>query len=179
MEKNIEVEVRSFIDDEQFEKIKSILDIDFEFVGKLNEVTIYFSGDKDLRIRKNEDGAFLILKSGKIHDDSREEFEVGFDARDFDVMIQLLKNLGYEIEIQWFRERSEYKKVDIKVLLDNTKGYGKILELEEMVKPGQEEDARARLLDLINNLGVSDITTKEDFNNRFEYYKENWKNLIA
>lgn len=179
MKKNIEVEVRSFISDGQFEKIKSILDIDFEFIGKLSEVTVYFSGEKDLRIRKSEDGAFLILKEGKIHDDSRKEFEIRFNIEDFDLMIELLKALGYEVEIQWFRERLEYKKNDIKVLLDDTKGYGKILELEEMVELGQEEDARARLLDLINNLGVSDITTKEDFNNKFEYYKENWKNLIA
>jgi predicted adenylyl cyclase CyaB len=179
MEKNIEVEMRSFISDAQFEKVKSILDIDFEFIGKLSEVTVYFSGEKDLRIRKSEDGAFLILKEGKIHDDARKEFEIRFNIEDFDLMIELLKALGYEVEIQWFRERLEYKKNDARVLLDDTKGYGKILELEEMVESGQEGDARKRLLDLIGDLGISEITTKEEFNKKFEYYKENWKNLIA
>lgn len=179
MEKNIEVEVRSFISDEQFERIKSILDIDFEFVGKLSEVTVYFSREKDLRIRKSEDGAFLILKEGKIHDDARKEFEIRFNIEDFDLMIELLKALGYEVEIQWFRERLEYKKNDIRVLLDDTKGYGKIIELEEMVGSGQEGDSSKRLADLISDLGISEITTKEEFNKSFEYYKENWKNLIA
>lgn len=179
MSKDIEVEVRSFVDDEQFLLVKSRLDIDFDFIGRLNEITVYFSGEKDLRLRKNEEGVFLILKEGKIHDDSRKEFEIRFGAEDFDKMIQLLKGLGYEVEIKWFRERLEYRKENISVLLDDTKGYGKILELEEMTESGRELESKNRLEEMIKNLGVSKITSKEEFGQRFEYYKNNWKSLIA
>ncbi|MFA7169756.1 MAG: CYTH domain-containing protein [Candidatus Paceibacterota bacterium] len=178
MNKNIEVEVRSFVDEAQFENIKNILDEDYEFVKDLREITVYFSGEKDLRMRKNETEAFIILKEGKIHDDFRKEFEVRIDKDDFDNMAELFQRLGYEIEIEWQRNRLEYKNADMKVLLDNTKGYGKILELEKMVGIGSENEAHSLLTKEINKFGIARITSKEEFNEKFEYYKKNWKTLI-
>jgi predicted adenylyl cyclase CyaB len=178
MSKNIEVEVRSFVDEGQFENIKNILDRDYEFVKELKETTVYFSGEKDLRMRKNETEAFVILKEGKIHDDFRKEFEVRIDKDDFGNMAELFQGLGYEIEIEWQRNRLEYKNGDMKILLDDTKGYGKILELEKMVEGGNEDEAHLLLIEEINRLGISKITSKEEFNEKFEYYKQNWKTLI-
>ncbi|MFA7170862.1 MAG: class IV adenylate cyclase [Candidatus Paceibacterota bacterium] len=178
MSKNIEVEVRSFVDEGQFENIKNILDRDYEFVKELKETTVYFSGEKDLRMRKNETEAFVILKEGKIHDDFRKEFEVRIDKDDFGNMAELFQGLGYEIEIEWQRNRLEYKNADMKVLLDDTKGYGKILELEKMVEEGNEDKAHSLLAEEISKFGIAKITSKEEFNEKFEYYKQNWKILI-
>lgn len=178
MSKNIEVEVRSFIDDGQYEDIKAILEKDFEFVKELDETTVYFSGEKDLRMRKNETEAFVILKEGKIHDDFRKEFEVRIDRDDFDNMTELFRALGYEIEIEWLRRRLEYKNADMKVLLDDTRGYGKILELEKMVEGGSEKAAHGELMEEMRKFGIGEITPKEEFNEKFGYYKKNWKNLI-
>lgn len=178
MSKNIEVEVRSFVDDEQFECVKKMLDKDFEFVKELKEVTVYFSGEKDLRMRKNETQAFVILKEGKIHDDFRKEFEIKIDRNDFDNMVELFQGLGYEIEIEWQRNRLEYRSADMKILLDDTKGYGRILELEKMVEEGNESEAHDELLEEMETLGVQKITSKDEFNDKFEYYKKNWKQLI-
>jgi len=178
MSKDIEVEVRSFVDDEQFENIKNNLDKGCEFVKELKETTVYFSGEKDLRMRENETEAFVILKEGKIHDDSRKEFEVKIAKDDFNNMAELFQSLGYEIEIEWQRNRLEYKNGDMKILLDDTKGYGKILELEKMVEGGNEDEAHLLLIEEINRLGISKITSKEEFNEKFEYYKQNWKTLI-
>jgi len=178
MSKNIEVEVRSFVDEGQFENIKNILDRDYEFVKELKETTVYFSGEKDLRMRKNETEAFVILKEGKIHDDFRKEFEVRIDKDDFGNMAELFQGLGYEIEIEWQRNRLEYKNADMKVLLDDTKGYGKILELEKMVEEGNEDKAHSLLAEEISKFGIAKITSKEEFNEKFEYYKQNWKTLI-
>lgn len=176
--KNIEVEVRSFVDDVQFSNIKNILDRDFEFTKELREVTVYFSGEKDLRMRKNEDGAYVILKEGKIHDDFREELEIKIDKKDFNDMIKLFRSLGFEIEIEWRRSRLEYRNAEMKLLLDDTEGYGKILELEQMVEEGKEKESYEMLLGEIKKLGVKQITSKQEFNEKFEYYKKNWKDLI-
>jgi predicted adenylyl cyclase CyaB len=178
MSKNIEVEVRSFVDDEQFERIKNILDSDFEFVKELKEVTVYFSGEKDLRMRKNDTEAFVILKEGKIHDDFRKEFEVNIEKQDFENMVELFRSLGYEIEIEWQRNRLEYKNANMKVLLDDTKGYGKILEIEKMVEEGSENDAHESLSAEMKKFSIDKMTSKEEFNEKFEYYKKNWKTLI-
>lgn len=176
--KNIEVEARSFITDEQFENAKEILDRDCEFVEKLNETTMYFSGEKDLRMRKNETGAFVIMKEGKIHDDFRKELEIRIDVNDFDDMAELFQSLGFAIEIEWRRNRLEYKKADMKILLDDTKGYGKILEIEKMAAAGSENEVHGALMEEMKAFGITDITSKKEFNEKFEYYKQNWQNLI-
>lgn len=170
--------MRSFVDDRQFSDLKNLLDKNFEFIKELEEVTVYFSGEKDLRMRKNQTEAFVILKEGKIHDDFRKEFEVRINRDDFDNMVALLESLGYEIEIEWFRNRREYEKGDMKVLLDDTKGYGKILELEKIVEEGQEDEAHRGLLEEMKEFGIEKVTSKEEFNEKFQYYKDNWKNLI-
>ena len=175
--KNIEVEVRSFIDDKQYSEILSKLRKGARFIKEIDEETVYFSGDKDLRLRRSEKEAFLILKEGEIHDDHRKEFEVKFDVFNFDNMENLLKSLGYKIEIKWFRKRLEFQQDDIKILLDDTKGYGKIIELEKMVQAG-EKKIHKRLKDKLKCFNI-EITSKKEFNKAFEYYKKNWKNLIA
>lgn len=177
-EKNIEVEVRSFVDDGQYEDIKNMLDTDFRFVKSLDEMTVYFSGDKDLRMRENGTEAFVILKEGKIHDDFRKEFEVRIERGGFDNMIELFQSLGYEIEIEWRRHRLEYEKSGMKALLDDTAGYGKILELEKLVEEGDESNAHEELLNEMQHFGIDKPTSKEDFNEKFEYYKKNWRTLI-
>lgn len=177
--KNIEVEARSFIDDEQYRAVKERLDSDAGLVRELDEVTVYFSGEKDLRMRKNASEAFVILKEGKLHDDFRKELEIRIDREDFDDMAELFRSLGHEIEIEWHRKRLEYKAGDMKVLLDDTEGYGKILELERMAEEGQEDATYQELLVEIGRFGVNQITPKEEFNQRFEYYKHNWRELIS
>ena len=175
-DKNIEVEVRSFIDNKQYSEILSKLQKNARFIKETDEETIYFSGKKDLRLRRNREEAFLILKEGKIHDDYRKEFEVKFNVSDFNNMKDLLKSLGCKIEIKWFRKRLKFQQDDIKILLDNTKGYGKIIELEKMVNTGKEKNAYQELKNKLKSFNVK-ITPKEEFNKAFEYYKNNWKNL--
>jgi|SRR5680860_337918 len=177
LQNNIEVEVRSFIDNEQYLNFLKKLKIEAEFMGELNEETVYFSGDQDLRLRRDLNDAYLILKKGKLHDSYREEFEIKIAVTDFESMQKLLEALGYQIEIIWLRKRMEFKQEDLKILLDDTKGYGKIIEIEKMVNDREKENVYEVLENKLMNLGVR-ITSKEDFNKAFEYYKKNWKSLI-
>ncbi len=178
MSKNIEVEVRSFITDEQYGSIRQRLDRDGVFVRELDEVTVYFTGERDLRMRRNATEAFVILKEGQLHDAWRKEFEIPIQREDFDDMVELLRGLGFEIEIEWHRRRREYEKDGMKLLLDDTAGYGKIIELEALAEETGAAAAHARLEGELAELGVAELTSKEEFGRRFEYYKENWKTLI-
>ena len=176
-EKNIEVEVRSLINDRQYSKMLSKLQKNARFTRETSEETVYFSGKKDLRLRRNKKEAFLILKEGEIHDDHRKEYEIKFSVSDFENMKKLFESLGYDIEIKWFRKRLEFKQDDIKILLDDTKGYGKIIELEKMVQAKEEKGVYEELENKLKSFNI-EITSKEEFNKAFEYYKKNWKNLI-
>ncbi|MCK5490592.1 MAG: class IV adenylate cyclase [Candidatus Pacebacteria bacterium] len=178
MEKcNIEVEVRSFITDDQYKILLSILRFNGEFIRELNEETIYFSGDKDLRLRRNKKDAYIIYKKGNLHDKFREEIEIKFETVDFEKMQNLFETLGYELEIKWLRKRLEFQQDDMKILLDDTMGYGKIIEIEKMVSAGEEDVTYAKLEKKLMKMGVK-ISTKEEFNYAFEYYKNNWRSLI-
>jgi adenylate cyclase class IV len=50
-----------------------------------------------LRIQKNSQFAKLWLKTGKIHNDCREELEIRFNRDDFDNLEKLLLKLGYQV----------------------------------------------------------------------------------
>ena len=98
--KNIEIEVRSFITKKEYEKLQRILKKEAKFIDSIEEETVYFEAkNKDLRLRKNEKEAFLILKEGKIHDDSREEIEVRIKRDDFSKIEKIFKRLGYRDKI--------------------------------------------------------------------------------
>ncbi|MCK5413205.1 MAG: CYTH domain-containing protein [Candidatus Pacebacteria bacterium] len=174
---NIEVEVRSFVTDDQYKNLLSRLNVNAELIKETNEETIYFSGDKDLRLRKDENSACIILKKGELHDNHREEFEIRINIEDFENTQKLFESLGYEIEIKWLRKRLEFKQDDVKILLDNTKGYGKIIEIEKMVSLGEEDETYTKLTKRLSKL-VDKISTKKEFDYAFEYYKKNWKTLI-
>ena len=174
---NIEVEARSFLTDSQYENLLIRLRIEAEFIREIDEETVYFFGEQDLRMRRNKDEAYLILKKGKIHDKSREETEIKFEAVDFEKMQNLFETLGYELEIKWLRKRLEFKQDDVKILLDDTKGYGKIIEIEKMVQKGEEKNTYKILENRLKEFGIK-ITLKDDFNKKFEFYKKNWKSLI-
>lgn len=47
-----------------------------------------------------------------------------------------------------------------------------------MVEEGKEKESYEMLLGEIKKLGVKQITSKQEFNEKFEYYKKNWKDLI-
>jgi hypothetical protein len=52
------------------------------------------------------------------------------------------------------------------------------VEIEKMVSPGEEKSAYQELENKLKSFNIK-ITPKEEFNKAFEYYKENWKSLIA
>lgn len=174
---NIEVEVRSFISQEQYERLLDFFKREAEFVKEDNQETFYFDCEQDLRIQRNNFFSKVWMKKGKIHDAHREELEIKFDRGDFDKLEQLFVSLGLNAQIKWFRKRIEFKWCDILVCLDDTKGYGLIIELEVMTSEADKENEYERLKAKLASLDIK-ITSKEEFNRKFLHYKDNWRTLV-
>ena len=129
---NIEVEIRSFLNKEKFNELLEFFKQEGKYLGEDYQETYYFDCEEDLRIQKNKNYSKIWLKKGKLHDDHREEIEVKFDTNYFDTLEKLFLGLGHNIEIKWFRTRHTFDWENLSVMLDYTKGYGYILELEKM-----------------------------------------------
>ena len=174
---NIEAEIRSFISEEQYKELLTFFKENAEQIKEDYQESYYFDCDEDLRIQRNNFHSKIWMKKGKIHDDHREEIEIKFDRDEFDKLETLFLALGYNIEIKWFRKRFEFKWEDITVCLDFTKGYGYIIELEKMCSEETKEKEFELLKQKLKSLNV-EITPREKFNKKFEYYKDNWKSLV-
>src|SRR3989338_7866619 len=175
--KNIEVEIRSFISPDQYKQLLDFFQQQGKFLSADEQVTYYFDSKEDLRIQKNKFYAKVWMKKGKIHDDSREEIEIKVPVADFEKMETLFLSLGYGISIKWFRKRHSFTWDGVDVAVDYTKGYGYILELEQMAT---EEDKAKVLLFLkqkLAELGIAE-TPKSVFDEKYKYYKENWRKLV-
>jgi len=61
---NIEVEVKSFIFKNQYEKLLDFFKKEAEFLMEDFQETVYFDSDKDLRIQRNSFFQKYVLKEG-------------------------------------------------------------------------------------------------------------------
>ena len=172
----IEIEVRSFLSEQEYKKLLSFFDEQATLVREDEQETHYFDCKEDLRVQKNKQGAKIWLKKGKLHDDEREEIEIPIESKDFAALGELFRALGMEVEIKWFRKRKVYTWRGVKVCLDNTAGYGFILELEKLVAT-QDTTVREELIALLTELGLKQ-SPKSEFTQRYEDYKRNWRKRI-
>ena len=174
---NIEVEIRSFISKEQYNKLLKFFNKEAKLRKKDNQETIYFDSKQDLRIQKNNSKTKIWLKKGKIHDEFREEIEVYTKKEDFKKFLEIFKTLGYKEEIIWIRKRSQFLWKRIKVCIDYTVGYGYIIELEKMSNVKNKEKDLEKLNSYLKQLEVKK-TQREDFDKAYGKYKNNWKKFI-
>ena len=168
-----EVEIRSFISKEEYQQLKEFFSKKAELLEKRNEETFYLNCDQDLRIQKTSDGAKVWLKKGKLHDNSRQELEVFFNRGDFNKMKEIFKAIGFELEIKWERKRLVFEWGGLTCMLDHTKNYGYIIELEKIVNKKETKEIYDRLKEKLKSLGVS-ITPKEEFDMRYKEYKRKY-----
>jgi predicted adenylyl cyclase CyaB len=176
-EENIEVEIRSFISKEKYEELLKFFKQNVELVKEDFQETHYFDCEQDLRIQKNNFGSKIWMKKGKIHDDAREEIEIKTDNKDFEKLGKLFNQLGNNVEIKWLRDRKQFNWQGIKVCLDYTHGYGYIIELEKMSSEENKEKILEELKQKLKELNIT-LSSKEEFNEKFEDYKKNWRKLI-
>jgi len=175
--KNIEVEVRSFVDESKYHQLIDFFDLKAKFIKEDSQTTHYFTWDHDLRIQKNNYFSKIWMKKWAIHDDHREELEIKFDKEDFEKLQQLFLNLWYEIDITWIRKRLQFDRDGIDVSLDYTTWYGYIIELEIMTTDLEKDEVLEIIRKKFAELEIA-ITPKDEFTAKYEWYKINRKNLI-
>ncbi|MBN1792145.1 hypothetical protein JW826_00455 [Candidatus Woesearchaeota archaeon] len=175
-DKNIEAEARSFISEEKYFELLSFFKENAKLLKEDNQETLYFDCEQDLRIQKNDFYAKVWLKSGKVHDDSREELEVKADKEDYELLEKIFLKIGFKVDIKWYRKRSEFSWKGMTACLDCTQGYGHIIELEEMTSESEKEIVHEKLERELKKLGV-DLTPREEFEKRYKEYKKNWREL--
>lgn len=176
-EKQLEVEIRSFITENQYDKLIDFLEEEGKYIGDDIQETIYFNIEQDLRLQRNSSGTKLWLKKGKMHDEAREEIEINGKHEDFEKYQEIFQNLGYKEEIKWFRERKHFTWKKINVYLDKNRGYGLILELEKKASEFKIQETLKELKQALEELGI-DLTAKEIFEKRYKDYKKNWRELV-
>ncbi|MFH1510963.1 MAG: CYTH domain-containing protein [Candidatus Woesearchaeota archaeon] len=174
----IEVEIRSLITKEKYLELKKFLDKNAKLTAKDHQETIYFKARHDLRIQKNNTCSKIWMKKGKIHDEQREETEIRFERDDFEKILQMLLDLGFEIDVKWIRERLTYFWEGIDVMLDDTKGYGQIIELEKKATEGDKDAVLDLLKSKLEELGIKQ-TPRDEFDKKLSEYRKNWKKLIG
>lgn len=169
-----EVEARSFISKNQYRRLIKLFNKKARLIKKIKDRTVYFKAREDLRIREDNYYSYLILKGGKIHDDYRPEIEIKLNRNEFGKLEELFLALGFPIKVKWFRQRRIYQWQDLKVYLDFTKGYGYIIELEKIISKRNLVKVHRELSERLKSLGIS-ITSKKEFNKKFNYYLKNWQ----
>mgnify|MGYP003405835104 CR=1 FL=1 len=172
----IEAEIRSFLSKEQFAQLISLFQEQGTFINTDEQETYYFQSEHDLRIQKNNFFAKIVLKQGKVHDEAREELEIKVERDQFAGLESLFTSLGYPVKIKWFRTRHTFDWGDIKVMLDYTRGYGYIIELEKMCEEKDQSASLTLLKTKLAELGVS-LTERAVFEEKFKNYEQNWKQL--
>ncbi len=173
----IEVEIQSFISEEQHKRLLAFFNQNAEFVKDDFQETYYFDTNSNLRIQRNNENAKLWHKSGNVHDEFMEEIEVPVKREDFEKLEKFLNKLGHNVKIKWLRNRKQFNWQGIKVCLDFTKGYGYIIELEKISPELEKEKVLEVLKQKLNELNIY-LTPREEFEKQYNYYKENWRNLI-
>lgn len=174
---NIEVEIRAFLSLEEYTQLQAFFNAEAVSSREDNQLTYYFTGPDDLRIQKNDYYAKIWMKKWLIHDEAREEIEIKCDRNDFSTLEHLFLALWYDVEIVRQRKRLHYTRWDIDVSLDDTTGYGYILELEILCEKDKQEANIAYLKTKFAELGIV-ITPKEVFQEKYDWYKENWRQII-
>ena len=174
--KEVEVELRNFVSDSKYDQLMAFMKKNAKLVSRDNQVTHYFNDEGSVRIQKNDYFAKLWIKPGKLHGAVHEEIEVKIDAGDFGKLESAMAALGFAPRIKWFRLRHTFEWKGISVMLDRTRGYGNIVELERICDVKKKEWALALLNKRLMELGVKK-TPVEEFDRKYAHYRKNWKKL--
>ncbi|MBI2105862.1 CYTH domain-containing protein [Candidatus Woesearchaeota archaeon] len=172
----IEVEIRSFITEQKYNELLKFFSTNGRFQNDDYQITYYFDCEHDLRIQKNNFYSKIWMKKGKIHDEAREEIEIKFEKDDFEKLEKIFSDLGYKIGVKWFRKRYNFEWQWVNVALDYTKGYGHIIELEKISSEIEKDKTLNLLKERLKELGIK-LTSREEFDEKYKHYKENWKEL--
>jgi predicted adenylyl cyclase CyaB len=174
----IEVELRTFVSAEQFEELRRFLSSQGRQLEHVRQITHYLDHPVDTRIQLSTEDGRLWQKLGKMHDKARQELEVTMPKQNAETILGIFRNLGFAVKVTWYRERRAYRINEITVSLDDTIGYGRILEAEILCADEEADSSYIRLKSFFRTLGLTPSDGKE-FDQAFAVYLETWNEKTA
>jgi predicted adenylyl cyclase CyaB len=172
----IEVEYRLFLDKNTYNRLEKKFHKTFSFLGVQKQITYYLNDDIDTRIQISNKQSRLWQKLGNLHDISRKEIDILFSKEDGNKLLEIFENLGFSIKVAWYRERKSFKSDDITIELDNTIGYGMILEIEILCNENDIKISREKIENFLKKFHL--VPSKKDlFDKAYARYQKNWKEL--
>lgn len=172
-----EVELRCFISEKKYNELLRFFRVNGRFMHQENQITHYLDDTGNLRLQKNDKFAKVWLKIGKLHAVEHHEMEARFPREEFEELEKIFAVMGKPTRIKWVRSRHTFRWKGANIMLDYTKGYGHMLELEMLPPKGGEGAARKKLAALIGELGLKP-TPKSELDRRYASYKRDWKKLV-
>lgn len=173
--KNIEVEIRALVPN--FVHLKktllkngatyhdkcSIHDIYFcpKNISTLKDVEMNEVGSYSLRLRKekkekNNYYFYLNTKTITNHGDHNAWEEHEISVNNFKETIDIIKNIGFKSFFELQKTRFHYKYSNLSIFLENIKDFGTCIELEKIVRAGEESKAKQEILNFLKLIGITD-----------------------
>ncbi len=177
MKNNIEVEARCLITEKKYNQLIKYFDKNAKLLEKFHDETAYIDGKESMRLRRDEKNSYIILKSGKIHDEFREEIEIKANRNDFKNLEKLFSAINHPVSVYWDRKRRVYLWRGFKSFLDKSRGYGCMLELEKICNKNNQEVSYNKMLQALKTIDL-EPTDKQKLNKKFNNYLRNWKKLL-
>lgn len=174
----IEVELRCFIDQGLYEDLRERLLASGKLLEDTRQITYYLHHAVDTRIQLSKSGGRVWQKLGKMHDNARREIDVKMSRSDAEMMLEIFRNLDFKLKVSWFRHRMVFDVEGISVSLDNTIGYGRILEVETVTEDQDTSAVEERLLCFLSALGLKP-SSKEAFTKAYDEYLASWTQRTA
>jgi adenylate cyclase class IV len=169
-----EVELRAFVDDQTFGRLLTKFRVEGHKVRPVRQVTYYLDSQVDTRVQISRKSGKLWQKLGKMHETMRTEIEVFLSRKDAKALLQIMANLGFTVKVVWYRERVQFSIGQLTVSLDDTVGYGRILEVEIVCGESEANESRDSLLKFLVGLGVTP-SPRDEFDAAYREYVANWR----
>lgn len=187
--KNIEIELRSLIDERKFIELNKFLEEKAKDLGEDNKDTYFFLfPDKLLKVTNNitKESAKITLKLNKIGVGSHfKEIEIPISPKDVENMVTAFKLIGFSNNQYSFQFRHNYLYKNVEIAVKYTQSWGFHVELEVMISEDENKtEAYNKINTVANELGLAimsnqelkEFTSKIDGGwNRGEYTKDNFK----
>lgn len=165
------VEKRTFINQSKYQELQNYFDLNSKSKKHFNQIIYKYKSDVDFRLIFDKELAILRLRGiANMEDD----LIVPIDVEDVNKMKLMLRNLGMHVDIKWFRHRTIYFYKDYTVTLDETYQYGYVVSISKEVPDIKMQEAISKKLDTLFYELQIPITTQEQFNDRYKYYKYSW-----
>lgn len=166
----IVVEKRTFINKDKYEQLMNLFKQKNIPMQKVNQVIYKYKSELDFRLIYDSEKAVLRLRGITGED---EEKIVHIKPEEVSILATMLRHLGMYEEMKWYRVRTTIPLRDYLITMDETYQYGYVVSIAKEVPLEQREQAMQELDQLFQQLQIP-ITTKEQFNDRYKYYKLKW-----